>query len=151
MLKELNQRTDIQENKKLNDVYVRFCKLISELESKELPAEIVSVINKDIDELNSISDSGKIFKNQIRKTQLRIVRLIEKELKLVAKNHYRNTWLVLGMVIFGSSLGVGIGSSLGNMAFTGIGLPIGMIIGIVIGTGLDKKAFEEGRQLDLEL
>jgi hypothetical protein len=37
------------------------------------------------------------------------------------------------------------------MAFLGIGLPVGMVIGMAVGSGMDKKAFEAGRQLDLEI
>ena len=76
---------------------------------------------------------------------------MEKEHKMVTKNHYRNTWLAQGMAAFGIPLGVAFGTSLGNMAYLGIGLPIGMAIGSAVGKRMDKKALEEGRQLDLEL
>ena len=69
----------------------------------------------------------------------------------MTKNHYRNTWLALGMAAFGIPLGVAFGMSLRNLAFLGIGLSIGLAIGIAVGTGMDKKAFEEGRQMDLEI
>lgn len=55
--------------------------------------------------------------------ELRILKLIEKELKLVPKNSYRNRWMAIGMSAFG----------------------------VPIGAGMDKKAFEEGRQLDMEI
>ncbi len=87
----------------------------------------------------------------IKKKQTRIIKLLEKEVKLVPKNYYRNLWLVLGMVTFGIPIGVAFGTSLGNMAFIGIGLPIGLAIGIAVGSGLDKKAFEEERTLDVEI
>jgi drug/metabolite transporter (DMT)-like permease len=87
----------------------------------------------------------------MKKTQTQIIKLIEKKHKLVTKNHYRNTWLAIGMAVFGIPLGVAFGTSLGNMALLGIGLPIGMAIGMGVGTGMDKKALEEGRQLDLEI
>jgi hypothetical protein len=90
---------------------------------------------------------GKI----IRRTQSRILILIEKELKLVTKNHYRNTWLAVGMSAFGLPIGVVFGAILENMAFIGIGLPLGMAIGIAVGTAMDKKASENGKQLDLEI
>ena len=77
--------------------------------------------------------------------------MIEKELKLVTKNHYRNTWLALGMAAFGIPLGVAFGTSLGNIAFIGIGLPNGLAVGIAVGTGMDKKVFEEGKLMDLEI
>ena len=90
-IKELNKRPIIAQNRKLNRKYIQFDKLINELRNKELPTEIGSSINKDIDLINSISDSGKELGKQIRKSQSRILKLIEKELKLVTKNHYRNT------------------------------------------------------------
>jgi hypothetical protein len=37
------------------------------------------------------------------------------------------------------------------LGFIGIGLPIGMAIGMIVGTNMDKKAFTEGRQLDVVL
>lgn len=33
-----------------------------------------------------------------QKTQTNTIKLVEKELKLVTKNHCRNTWLAIGMV-----------------------------------------------------
>ena len=47
-------------------------------------------------------------------------------------------WAVLGMVIFGLSLGV----SLDNIALY---LPMGILLGILIGVTMDKKAQKEGR------
>lgn len=54
------------------------------------------------------------------------------------------------MAVFGVPIGVAFGFGLSNMAFIGIGIPIGMSIGIGIGAAMDKKAKEEGRQLDFE-
>jgi hypothetical protein len=91
----------------------------------------------------------KDLSRQVKKSQTGILQMIEKEMKLVPKNRYRNMWLALGMASFGVPLGVVFGLSLGNMAFLGIGLPIGMGIGIAVGTALDKKAADSGNQLDL--
>ena len=121
------------------------------MNKKELPDDLISTINKGIEEINSFSASDKELRKFIKKTQSRIVKLIEKELKLVPLNHYRNTWLAIGMSAFGIPLGVAFGTSLGNMEYIGIGLPIGMAIGIAVGTEMDKKAFKEGKQLDLEI
>jgi hypothetical protein len=148
-IKVLKQRADIDENAKLNTAYNQFENLISELTNKELPSKIVDFINVNIEELNLIS--AKELKNQLRKRQAKIIMLLEKELKIVPKNHYRNTWLAIGMAAFGIPFGVAFGAILGNMAFLGIGLPIGMVIGIAVGTGMDKKAFDEGRQLEVDL
>jgi hypothetical protein len=150
-IKELKKRPSIEQNKKLISAYAQFDKLLTELKKKELTEEIVKSINNGIDQINSVSESEKQLRKQIRKTQSSILKLIEKELKLVTKNHYRNTWLAVGMAAFGLPLGVAFGASVGNMGLLAIGLPIGMVIGMAVGSGMDKKAFESGRQLDLEI
>lgn len=148
-LKELKKRPSIEQNKKFNNAYVQFETLLTELRKKTLPGEIVTAINTSIDQVNSVSESE--LKKQLRKSQANTLKLLEKELKLVTKNHYRNIWLAVGMSAFGIPLGVALGTSLGNMGYLGIGLPIGMVIGLAVGTTMDKKAFEAGKQLDLEI
>ncbi len=150
-IKELKKRPSIDQNKKLINAYSQFDNLLTALKNKELPEGIVKSINNGIDQINTVSKSEKELRKQIRKTQSAILKLIEKELKLVTKNHYRNTWLAVGMAVFGLPLGVAFGTSIGNMGLLGIGLPIGMVIGMAVGSGMDKKAFESGRQLDLEI
>lgn len=125
--------------------------MINELRIKEIPEKIINSINIDIEQINSISDSNKDLSKQLKNIQSRILKLIEKELKLVTKNHYRRTWLAIGMAAFGIPFGVAFGVSLGNMAFIGIGIPIGMAVGIAIGTTKDKEANENGNQLDIEI
>lgn len=149
-LHELNHLPD-RGDSRLNEMHSQFTKLLAELEKRELPEEIVISINNEIDAINSIADIGKELRKQIRRRSNRIVRLLEKDLKLVPINHYRNMWMALGMAVFGIPLGAAFGSSLGNMAYLGIGLPIGFAIGLSFGTGLDKKALKEGRQLDVEI
>lgn len=58
--------------------------------------------------------------------------------------------MVLGMSVFGIPLGLGFGLSIGNFGMLAIGIGIGMAIGVGVGTSMDKKAFNEGRQLDFE-
>ena len=141
---ELNKRPNIEQNIKLKRVFIQFEKLIFELKSKRIPDEIVIFINKNIEEINSFSTSDKELKKQIKKTQTRILKLIEKELHLVTKNHYRNTWFILGMAI-----GVALGST--NTSLLAVCIPIGFTIGIAIGTYKDKEAKDKGLQLDLEI
>lgn len=150
-INELKHRPDIDVNVKLNEAYLQFEKFLDELRKRELPDEIVNSVNKDIDELNSIPTNEKELRNQIKKKLSKTIRLIEKELKLVPKNYYRNIWLAIGMAAFGIPIGVAFGFSLGNMALLGIGLPLGLVIGIAVGSGMDKKALEQGRQLDIEI
>ena len=150
-INELKKRDGIDSNKKLTDLYVQFGKLLSELRKRDLPDKVVQSINTNIDLINPALETAEQWRKQLRKTQSDILRLIEKELKLVPKNHYRNIWMALGIAAFGVPLGVVFGASLGNMGFMGIGIAIGIPVGLVIGTGLDKKAAEEGRQLDVEI
>ncbi len=150
-IEELEIRSSIDDNKKLISAYLQFEKLLIELKKKELPEEIVNSINTGIDQINSFSETEKELIKQIRKTQSTILKLIENELNIVTKNHYRNTWLAVGMAAFGIPLGAAFGLIHGNMGLLGLGLPIGMAIGVAVGSGMDKKAFEEGRQLDLEI
>lgn len=136
---------------KLNNAFIQLQQLIKTLNQKKVPSDLIAKINSEISEINSSSLSGNTLRNLIKQKQLKIIKLIEKELKIVPINYYRNLWLALGMSAFGLPIGVALGLSLGNIALLGIGLPIGMAVGISIGTAMDKKAKEEGRQLDIEL
>ncbi len=147
---ELQNRPTIVD-KNVVVAYTKFENLLTLLKEKTLTEEIVKVINNEIDIINEVSDSDKLIKKQLAKGQSIILKQLEKQLKLVTKSHYQNMWLALGMVTFGVPIGVAIGGSSGNMGFIGIGLPLGMIIGMLVGASFDKKALEEGKQLDIEL
>ena len=149
MILEPNQRPEL--SGKTKDSYNQFERLILEIRKKKLPEEIAFVINRHITQLNSVEDTGKILRNEIRKEQSKIVSVLAQKLKIVPINYFRKTWFVLGMTVFGIPIGAAFGLSLNNMAFLGIGLPIGMSIGLAIGARMDNKAKEEGRQLDIEL
>lgn len=141
----------IQNDIKLNNAFAQLQKLLEAIHQKKLPDNVIVKINSEIFQVNSSSLLGKALLNLIKKKQSKIVGLVEKELKIVPINYYRNLWLALGMTAFGLPMGVVLGLSLGNIAFLGIGLPIGLVIGIAAGTAMDKKAKEEGRQLDIEI
>ena len=144
------RRPGIEQNKKLGNAFERLENILTELEKRELPRETVIYINNEIEQINSISESEEELTKPLNRTRTEILKLLEKELKLVPKNHYRNLWMALGMAAFGVPLGVAFGTSFGDMSFLAIGLPIGMVIGLAVGSGMDKKALEEGRQLDIE-
>ena len=150
-IKELNNKVISDSNKKLIAAFDQFDRLLSELRKRKLPEDIVATINRNIEKVNGVMESERKLRKQIRKSQTDIVRLLEKQLKLVPINYYRNTWLALGMAAFGVPLGVAFGSIIGNMAFIGFGIPVGMMIGMALGARMDKKAVEEERQLDIEL
>ena len=95
------------------------------MNKKDLPDSVVVSINRDVEELNSISATGDEWRRIVKKKQARIIQQLEKELKLVPQYHYRNMWLAVEMAAFGIPLVVAIGVSFRNMVYLGIGMPIG--------------------------
>lgn len=150
-MKKLIERPGISENVKAGNIYGQLGQLLHALEQKELPNEVVGLIDNEIENLNSTSDSNKHFAASVKKTENKIVQLVEKKLKIVPRNYYKKLWFVLGMSAFGLPIGVAIGLSVGNLGLLGIGFPIGMGIGFAVGSNLDQKALKEGRQLDFEV
>ena len=150
-IKELNIRQNSFTDNNLIKIYSQFGELLNELRKKELPENIKKLTNDCVDQINSSTLTGTQLTKFIKQKQTSILKQVEKELKVVPKNYYRNLGLVLGMTAFGLPIGVAFGLSLGNIGLLGLGLPIGMVIGLAIGSSLDKKAFTEGRQLNIEI
>ncbi|MXN93014.1 hypothetical protein GR160_17445 [Flavobacterium sp. Sd200] len=150
ILNQLTGRPEIEPNTKLHNIYIQFGLVLSELQKKQLTEDIVKIINDEVDALNALPTNESLAK-VIKLKQTAILKVLEKQLKIVPKNYYRNIWLALGMSVFGLPIGIAFGTSVGNMGLLGIGLPIGMFIGILIGTTMDKKALQEGRQLELDI
>lgn len=150
-MKSLIERQNISENKKASTVYQQLGKLLTSLEAKEFPADTVDFINQEIEQLNAVPGTDSNFVKAAKASQQRIIRTIEKKHKIVPKNYYRQLWMLLGMSVFGIPIGAAFGASMGNMGMLGIGLPIGMAIGMGFGSTMDKKAMNEGRQLDFEV
>lgn len=128
-----------------------FQQLLKELSERDLPDHITTFINTQVAAINELKGSDKRDGRIVLKCQQNILRKLEKELKIVPKNYYRNLWMALGMSAFGIPMGVALGASLGNMAFIGVGIPIGMAIGMGVGSGMDQKAEKEGRQLEFSV
>lgn len=149
MIKELKNRTRFN-NERLAKTYRKLSELINELRSQSLNGNVVSFVNEQIELLNKNHDE-KALKKLVRLSQHKILKMVEKEHKIVPKHYYRNLWMVLGMSAFGVSLGTAFGAALGNMGLLGIGIPFGMVIGIAVGTSMDQKAAKEGRQLKFDL
>jgi len=131
--------------------YLGFQKLIGELRKRALPEESVKKLNEQIAILNACSETDKAFSKTLRKCQNAILEQLEKELKLVPKNHYRTRWTGLGMTVFGVPIGIALSAGINNYAMLGAGIGIGLGIGLAIGTDMDRKAGNEGRQLDIIL
>ena len=148
-IKNLKFRYILDQERTLTNEYAEFGKLIQELQKKYIPSNIIILINEEIEEINSLSGPEAQMLKALRKGRSRILALIGKELSLVAKNHYRNVWRVVGMLAFGIPLGFTIGTSFGNMALLALGLPMGLLFGMMVGTAMDKKAYDNGKQLDI--
>lgn len=89
-ISDLKRRPGIESNSKLQKTLLQLEKLLAELEKQELNHTLVTSINKEIVALNSIPTSDKNLRKQIIKGQTNIIKIAEKELKLVPKNYYRN-------------------------------------------------------------
>jgi hypothetical protein len=74
---------------------------LNELKDKGLNHNVVAFINACVDDLNTSTFEGnKLIQFAIQK-QSDILKQIEKEHKIVPKNHYRNIWGLAGMTIWG--------------------------------------------------
>lgn len=150
-IKELKKREDFSNDDKLNRIYSQFGELLNELKKKELSQDVYKLINESVDILNLSTFNGAQLTKLLKQKQSAILKQVEKEHKIVPKNYYRTLWMVLGMSAFGIPIGVVFGLSIGNIGLLAIGLPIGMGIGIAVGMSMDKKAMNEGRQLNIEI
>ncbi|EAZ79549.1 hypothetical protein [Algoriphagus machipongonensis] len=144
----LTSRPSFEENPKLAKAFHNLSTLLKAIEEKEIPDSIESQLNEIIAGVNEFRGTDPQLIKQMKAAQTSILKLLEKELGIVPKNHYQTQWLALGMAVFGIPMGVAFGMSLGNLAFLGIGLPIGIAIGIAVGNQKDKEAAENGKQLD---
>lgn len=150
-IKELKNREDLSNDEKLNRTYSQFGELLNELRKKELSQDLYKSINESVDVLNLSTFTGAQLAKLLKQKQTAILKQAEKEHKIVPKNYYRTLWMLLGMSVFGLPIGVAFGLSIGNIGLLAIGLPIGMGIGIAVGMSMDKKAMNEGRQLNIEI
>lgn len=140
-----------QAQAKPNSKYVMLQNLLDDLAGRGLTKHIIVQINEQLVALNEQETNYKAWKKQLGKSLTSILNLLEKELSLVPKNHYRNQWMAIGMSAFGIPMGAAFGLALDNMAFIGIGLPLGLTIGMAVGSQKDKQAATEGRQLNFDI
>jgi len=145
----LAPREHLNANRKTAKAFNTLEALRNDLADRQIPKQVEDVINREIEKVNQAGDDQ--VRKQMTKSRNVILSTIQKELKLVPRNHYMVQWMSLGMASIGIPIGLMFGLALDNFAFFAIGLPIGMSIGIAIGSGLDKKAASEGRQLSIDL
>lgn len=136
---------------KADEVYIQFNSFVDELNNRSISENTINAINREIEEINSSTESGVGMKSLILKKLAVILKLLEKEHKLVPKNYYRNNNLLKNSVVFGVPIGVVIGLITKDMAMISAGMVIAMAISFVRGRIMDKKALKEGRQFSGEL
>jgi hypothetical protein len=144
-------KPELLTDSKTKALYDQLQQLLNELEKKKISSETAEKVNRETALINSTDLREKDLHKMLKQKQNDIIKLLEKEHKIVPKNYYRNLWLAVGMGAFGLPIGVAFGLLIHNIALLSIGLPIGMAIGVVVGSSLDKKAEAEGRQLDVEI
>jgi hypothetical protein len=149
-IQSLEKSIQIRQNEQLTKNYINLLTVLEALKDRLLPEDMIVSINQEIEELYHFKGSDKEVNKQLKNARAAILKLVEKELKLVPKNYYRNLWMAIGMSAFGMPIGIALSVALDNFAFIAIGLPIGMPIGMAVGSAMDKRAEEEGRQLDIE-
>ena len=150
-LNALKDRPEISGEVKLDRIYGQFKQLLGEIAKKEISQTVVDQINTEIGEVNNSVLTGTHLARLVKQKQTNILKVLEKAHKITPKSHYRNLWMVVGMSGIGLPIGAAIGTAIGNIGLLAVGMPIGMAIGIVLGISMDKKAFQEGRQLDIEI
>jgi hypothetical protein len=132
-------------------VWLKLEALLAEIENRDLTESLRTELKGIINSLNGHFPSDKEQVKAAQKAYHQLLKQLEKEMNLVAKNHHRTRWLALGMTVFGIPIGIALSSSLQNMSFIGIGLPIGLVVGIAVGSNLDQQAAKENRQLNIDL
>ena len=146
-LLDLIETEAIRNDPKALQSFTKIQAILADLNTRTIPASLFSTINAYLTEINSSTLTGKELEKLLKTKLSNLLKLLEKELKLVPKNHYRTQWMVLGMSAFGLPLGVAYGIILDNLGLMGLGLPIGMGIGVAVGTAMDEKARKAGNQL----
>lgn len=149
-LTTLRQREGLEQFKKLVETYQQMQRLCDAILEKKLDETVIQKINVELDALNAIETVDDAFRKSIKKAEDKILKILEKDLKIVPINYYKTLWMILGMSAFGMPFGVLYGVIIGNMGMIGLGLPFGMAIGIFLGINLDKKALAQGKQLAFE-
>lgn len=147
---EIKRKNWADENIKAQQAYDSYDRLLKAISEKEIPEKIQKIVEMEISEVNAFEEGqGSVFVF-IKKSQVTLLSVLESELGIVAKNHYRNQWMALGLAAFGIPLGVVLGMLADNYGLMGLGMAIGLPVGMLIGKKKDDKAAADGKQLDFE-
>jgi hypothetical protein len=135
-------------SKGLTRANMRLQSLLHAISEKEVSEEVKVSINQFIEAANAAaSNDAKAHKKALNKGYNQITKLIQKEHGYVVKGSQMALWMVIGMVSFGTAIGVVFGIVMENMGLMGIGYGFGMAIGLAIGAVMEEKARKEEKQL----
>ena len=148
---KLVSRPNLPDSSKLQKDFQQLESLSKAIELHSISDRTAVKIAEELSLVNIFPDNHDNLQKTIKKAQAQILKILEKEEKIVSVHHYRKLWMVVGMSAFGLPIGVAFGMSIGNLGMLGIGLPIGMAIGIGVGSSLNNKAKLAGRQLAFEV
>ncbi len=116
---EPRERTDISEDQKLSKVYAEFGLLVKAIRKKQLTPTLISALNGNIERVNASTVGGKELMKLVSTSQKAMIKQMEKEMKIVPRNHFSKLWMVVGMSAFGLPFGVVFGLGLKNMGLLG--------------------------------
>ena len=146
VIDELNERANGTNDTKLKKWLNCSSQLVSEFQERGLPVsafdECFKVLRKQLD--------GETRYAQIRSFYSMLTDTARNQFQLTTPNYYQSYWMSIGMAAFGVPFGLMFSMALDNFAFFAIGLPFGLSIGLAIGAGKDKKAKDEGTQLNVQ-
>ena len=72
---------------KADELYMQFNDFVDELNSRSIPENTISAINREIEEINSSTEIGVSMKSLIVKKLTAILKLLEKEHKQIGRAH----------------------------------------------------------------
>jgi hypothetical protein len=124
-------------------IYEQFLGILSGLKNKDLSAEEVQWIEKELDSLDLRTTPAKrkrYFRTALRKFK----KYLKDTFTFITKRYYSEMGVALGLN-FGILFGIVILSSLERSTGIAVGLAVGMAAGIIIGGRLDARAMKEGR------
>ena len=150
IIKELKQRAETAEisgQKRLGQRLNYAANTFTAIGQKDIePNDYASYI----DQAQNLLNSDQLKSRHVTSFYGKLINFTMKQYGYVPEKYYQNQWMAIGMAAFGLPFGVVFAMTLDNMAFIGIGFPMGLPIGMAIGASKDKKAFEEGKQLQIQ-
>lgn len=148
---ELSENEHAKSSAKTSRYMSNLATMLDVLRKRDLPEELIKAINDEVAVINTTNKTDYALHKLVKSKYQHLVKLLEKEVKLVPIHYYRNLWMVVGMSAFGLPFGLAISMAIGNFGILGVGIPIGMVIGMGVGKKMDNKAKDEGRQFDFEM